>query len=296
MSAYDDAEASVEDSEPRELFVISINDGVQVWRHTSATRDISYGGNVYTVLAMDRDNIAITMPGKEKDLTLTLPIDHAFVKRWLQLGIPPLNASLTVYRQNGGETRTKWAGDIASLGGIDKGVAKFRVPSRAGEWMLRPIPSMVASRSCPHFLFDTNCGVARTEVGPTALPHRQITTVIYVNGRDVRVDLPDITAGDPLRDDWADQGELYHPSTGERMTVQVQTDLNPGTGTVADLRLQFPVVGLKVGDTVHVFAGCRLDITTCRTKFDNKQRFGGAPQMPLKNPFTPAGWGILDNV
>lgn len=292
---YASAEASVQDSEPRERFVISVNDGATVYRHTSATRDTTYDGDYYTTIALDRGAVAITMPGELQDLTLRLPIDHPLVKRWPQLGVPPMKVELTVYRDNGGETRTIWYGEILSMRSR-RGTAEFRVPSKVGEWMMRPIPALVASRSCPFFVGDTNCGVDMTGAGPTAVPHRVVTTVTYVNGRDVRVNLSTIPAADPLREGWCEGGRIKHVATGEWMTIHTQTDLNPGTSTVADLRMQLPIPGLKVGDSVEVYASCRLDITTCRVKFDNKQRFGGAPQMPLKNPFTPQGWGILDNV
>jgi hypothetical protein len=65
---YESAETSVQDSEPRELFTISVNSGVNLYRHTSATRDISWEGVLFTALALQRDEVAITMPGQDKDL------------------------------------------------------------------------------------------------------------------------------------------------------------------------------------------------------------------------------------
>jgi hypothetical protein len=292
VTAYDTAEASVEDSQPRELVSISINDGVTVYRHTSSVRDIVYGGNTYTAIPIERGPVTVTMPDKEEDCVLTLPIDHALARRYTKYGTPPKKIAVTIYRQNGGITEQIWGGEISSMS-CEGRVASFRIPSRAGQWMLRPIPAFTASRACPFFVFDSNCGVSRTGSGPSGLPHKVTTTVLYVNGRDVRVDLSTITASDPLRSDWAEEGELLHVTTGERMTVYKQTDLGPGVSTVADLQLQAPIVGLAIGDSVEVYAGCPLDITTCNDKFDNKEAFGGLPQLPKKNPFTPAGWGVL---
>jgi hypothetical protein len=292
---YLSAEQSVEDSEPRELFVIAINDDAQVWRHTSASHDISYGGDVYTAISLDREEVAVSMPERGQDLTLLLPIDHAFARRWTQGGVPPMKATLTVYSQNGGETETIWLGEITSMG-VTGALAKFNVPSRAGEWMLRPLPAFVASRSCPHFVFDGNCGVSRTGSGPSGLPHKVSTTVLSVNGRDIRVDMPTITASDPLRAEWAVPGELRHLATNEWVTIHLQTDENPGTGTTTVLRLENLVAGMAIGDVVEIYAGCYGDVATCREKFDNKENFGGLPQLPLNNPFTPQGWGVLGNV
>lgn len=284
------AEQSAEDSQPRELYSIVVNDGVTIYRHTSATRDISYSGDVYTSIALERGEVAITMPGDEKDLIVTLPIDHAFVRRWTAQAVPPRKAELTVYRQNGGETEQIWNGPITSMN-AESSVAKFRVPSRAGEWMLRLIPLFTAGRECSNVLYDTACTVSRTgSFG--GLAFKVTTTVIYVNGRDVRVDL-----GDTDRNgSWAEGGELLHTATGDRMTITLQTDLNAGISAVADLRMQMQIVGLKVGDSVEIYAGCDHDMTSCRDKFDNRPNFRGFPSMPSQNPWAPAGYGPKGNV
>lgn len=283
------AAQSVQDSEPRELFTISVNDGVTVYRHTSATRDIIYGGNRYTSIAMERGEVAITMPGDEKELILTLPIDHAFVRRWTAQAVPPRKVELTVYQQDGGETEQIWNGPITSMN-ADKSVAKFRVVSRAGEWMLRLLPKTTAGRECSNVLYDAACAVSRTgSFG--GLAFKVTTTVIYVNGRDVRVDLGSTSRNGT----WAEGGELLHTATGDRMTIALQTDLSPGVSAVADLRMQMPIYGLKVGDSVDVYAGCDHSIAVCRTKFDNKPNFRGFPSMPSQNPFTPAGYGPKGN-
>ena len=290
MTAYDTAEASVQDSEPRELFVISVNDGVTVYRHTSATRDIVYLNNVYTSIALERGELAITMPGDEKDLIVTLPVDHAFVRRWTAQAVPPRKAELTAYRQNGGETETIWNGPITSMN-AEGSVAKFRVPSRAGEWMLRLIPSITAGRECSNVLYDAACAVSRTgSFG--GLAFKVTATVIYVNGRDVRVDL----GSTDRNGTWAEGGELLHTATGDRMTITLQTDLSPGVSAVADLRMQMQIVGLAVGHSVDVFAGCDHSIAVCSDKFDNRPNFRGFPSMPSQNPFTPSGYGPKGNV
>lgn len=283
---YESAETSVQDSEPRELFTISVNSGVNFYRHTSATRDISWEGVLFTALALQRDEVAITMPGQDKDLILTLPIDHPFVRRWTQQGIPPQLCTLEAYRQNGGETEVLWFGSITSMN-ASGGVAKFRVPSLAGEWMLRPVPSFTVGKDCGHVLFDTGCGLSRTG-SHGGLAFKVTATVTYVNGRDIRVDLGDTDRNGT----WAEGGEVVHALTGERMGIATQTDLSPGSSSVADLRMHLQIVGLAVGHTVDIYAGCNHTIAECNTRFGNKANFVGFPQAPSKNPFVPAGYGV----
>lgn len=286
-----DAEASAEDSEPRELFVISINDGVTVYYHTSGTRDIFYNGNMYTAIAMERGEISVTMPGGgETDLTLTLPIDHALARRWTAQGVPPRFVDLRVLRQNGGATETIWYGNLTSMAPEGR-IARFRVPSRAGEWMLRPIPAISTGRDCSHILYDTGCTVSRTG-SHSGLAHKVTTTVTHISGRDIRVDLADVARNGT----WAEGGEVVHSITGERMAIALQTDLNPGISSVATLRLQMQIVGLQVGHFVDIYRGCLHDIGTCNDNFGNKENFAGFPQLPSKNPFVPAGYGVAGNI
>lgn len=286
MTAFDTAESSVQDSQPIELFYISVNDGVDEYWHTSGVRDVSWNGDTYTAIAMERGEVAITMPGAEKDLTVTLPIDHALVRRWTARAIPPRKVDVTVYRQNGGVTEQIWNGPITSMN-AENGVAKFRVPSRAGEWMLRPLPATTSGVECSNVLYDSRCGVSRTG-SKDGLAFKVTASVIYVSGRDVRVDL-----GDVLRNGtWAENGELVHTESGERMTISLQTDLNAGISAVADLRMQFQINGLAVGDSVDVYAGCDHNVVVCNSKFGNRQNFGGFPLMGFGILFFPNGGSI----
>lgn len=282
--AFLDAEASSESSEPRELVRIVRSDGV-THHHTSASRDIVYEGNVYRAIPIQRGEIAVTMPGEEKDLVLALPIDHPLCRRYTQQGVPPKRITCTIYRQNGGVTEQIWVGEITSMS-AERGVAKFRVPSRAGEWMLRRIPTATVGRQCPHILYSAPCGVDRNG-SHGGLAHKVATTVISVSGRDVTVDLGSTSRNGT----WAEQGEVLHVGTTERMTVGRQTDLNPGTSAVARLTMQMQIVGMKVGDAVEIYRGCAHTIAACHSNFGNRDSFGGFPAMPTSDPFIPAGTG-----
>ncbi len=287
MTAFDTAEGSVQDSEPREYFSISINGGVTIYRHTSGSRDLTIGGQVFTAIAMQRGELTVTMPGEEAEMTLALPIDHPYVRRYTQESTPPQQTTVTVYRLNGGVSEQIFVGDITSMN-VDRGVARFRVPSRAGDWMLRVIPVSTVSRTCPHILFSTPCGVSRTGAGPLGLAFKRTTTILAVDGRDIKVDLDD---SNRIGTEWAVDGEVYHSLTGERETVRVQTDISPGSSTLTWLTLHSVIVGLKVGDSVDIFAGCSHDIQTCNDKFGNRHAHGGFPQLPDVNPFIPTGTG-----
>lgn len=289
---FESAEGSVQDSEPRELFEFQISPptGV-VYRHTSATRDIQYNGNFYTAIPIKRSAIGVlTTEAKEKEVEVLLPVDHALVRRYFAQGLPPKRISFTLRRQNGGQTETLWAGDVTSLS-VSGGTARILIPSRAGAWMLRPIPSATITQSCPLILYSTLCGVSRAGSSPGGVAHQCVTTIISVNGRVIRVDLGDTDRNGT----WAENGEVLHVASAERMTVRVQTDVDPGSSSVADLTMQSPIYGLKVGDTAHVFAGCDhaiAGLNGCTPKFGNRQNYGGMPHLQDKNIFLPGSYGL----
>lgn len=281
-------EASEQDSSPRELY--DITHGVTIYRLTSADHDIVQNGQLYTATPMMRGEIgAPIVDDNESDLEVTLPIDHAFVRRYLQQFVPPQKITVLLRRMYfpSGDVETVFVGEITSMSCDDDNTeATFRVPVRSSEAAVRQLPVLSVSRACPYILYGPGCLVDRNaSVG--GLAHKVSATVLYVNGRDVRVDLADTDRNGI----WAEGGELVVTSgtaLGERMSIRSQSDLNPGFSSVADLSMQLPIPGLQVGHSVDVFAGCDHTIDGeegCRIKFDNKDNFGGFPSLPTANPF-----------
>lgn len=267
-----------------ELITIVRSDGV-TYRHTSAAHDVVHDGQRYTAIPLERSEATITMPGEEKELTLTLPVDHGLARRWVQMSVPPKRVSVTITRLEDSTASTVWMGDITSMG-VEGKLAKFRVPSRAGEWMLRLIPTRTVGRTCPVALYSDACGISESG-SHNGLAHKVTTTAIAVAGRDVTVDLGSLDRNG----DWAERGAIRHVTTGEIMAVTLQTDRAPGSSTVSVLRMQFPIVGLKAGDSIEVLAGCDKRMETCHTKFGNRQNFQGFHTLPTANPFVQDGAG-----
>ncbi len=284
-----DAILTIESAEQIGKFVELIDITYQLVAHriTTADHDVSYLGVLYTATPAHRSHVGTpSVTDDSAEMELTLPIDHAFVRRYLQMLIPPLRPMVTVRRLYlpTEDIEFLWTGDITSMAVDDDNTeATFRCPPRASEAARRLLPTLAVSRSCPYFLYGPGCNVSRSaSVG--GLAHRVSATAIYVNGRDVRVDLGSVSRGGT----WSELGELVVTSgtgNGDRMSIRKQTDLSPGFSSVADLSMQLPIPGLKNGDSVDVYAGCDHTIDTCRVKFENKDNFGGYPQLPDENPF-----------
>lgn len=276
-----DDEMSAENSQPREY--MDIVHGTTTYRIAFGTRDMEVGSNVYPALPAARGEVGVASSSSRKEMTLTLPSNHALVRRYCQMGNPPKKIMATLYRKQlrSGLSRVWFSGQISALEFSNDGTeATFTIPERAGEVLLRVLPTTTADRRCQNTLYDSRCKVDRTSV-----LFKLTTTVLYVNGRTVRYD-----QGNTAADGWAINGELVHVASGEPATV-----LSHGyvglPSSIVEIELQMPIPGMQVGDTIEVYAGCDLSLAQCIARFANKDNFRGMPQLPQGNPHLPEGVG-----
>lgn len=262
MTFLDD-ESSAENNRPLELYVVEFP--TDVYYFVSGNRDYTEGAIIYKAIPIARTEVAQPGPNNQADVAISLPVNHPIVTRYLNQGIPPRYIQAVIYRKQirSGITERIWGGRVTSMA-IEDRVAKLRVPSRASELMLRTIPQITRGKLCPHILYDTMCRISRSSYVVS-------TTVLFVSGRKVRVDMGDLAKGGA----WAESGELVHVASGERMTIANQADLNPGVSSVTELTMQMQIPGMANGDAVEVYAGCDHTINTCHFKFDNRYNFGG---------------------
>jgi hypothetical protein len=289
----DSYEASVQDSEPREFMLI--NHGTTNYRIAFGNRELVVGADIYLPIAAERSDQIVSGVGKHGDMQLKLPIDHALVKRWLLLGVPPFPVTATLWRmQTDGSTEMQWTGELADLDWDDECTeARFRIPSLATQTLVRRLPMLPATRTCPHTLGDKFCRVDLDGSNPDAVPYRCTTNVISVDGRDVTIDLSNVPAGYTYRGSWLVKGVLEHVATGEKMTITTQADLAPGVGTTTKIKIHLPIPKMKNGDSVTVTVGCDWKNPTCKSKFNNLKHNGACTFMPYKNPHVP-GFGAED--
>lgn len=256
------SESSVEASSPREG--IKIEMAAVTYRIATGTRDVTINSELYTALPAQRGTVSLATTERQDTLVVSMPMSHAVPQRWLAQGSPPKHAAVSVYRQQGANYQRIWHGFVASVGAGGNGIALIKVPSRLDAKLARRLPTVTVGRSCPHVLYDANCRVSRAA-------HDVNATVASVDGRVVTVST---IGGNP--DDWAEFGELLHVASNQSMTIYSQV------GTT--ITMQRPIVELRVGDSVTVYAGCAHDIGTCHTKFSNRVNFGGFPQFDTRRP------------
>lgn len=298
MTTFLEDEASSDASEPRELFDITIS--ATTYYLTSASRDIVYLGNRYISEAINRGptDVAQVRENGSNEIEIKLRVDHPIVRRWLAQGVPPKVATVVVWRQQvrSGLVEKIWTGNIASIS-VEESEGKLTVTCLLGESFRRRLPTITVGTQCSHVLYGSGCNVSRAGSNVAAITYLCTTTVIYVNGRDVRVDLSNVPANYLLRSTWLQFGELKHVASGERMTIAEQVDPNPGISTVTQVTMQLQIVGMNVGDSVELYAGCAHEVITCQQKFNaNQVNYGGFPALPTKNPFFPTGLGVMEQV
>ena len=280
MTSFDTAEKSTQDSRPRDLYQLTI--GNQTYYLTSGVRSVSYGGHLWAAYQISRGTAPVADEGgTPKQLEITLPMSHPLCQRYMAQGTPPKICTVVIYRLqvDAGTAILLWSGDVVSLK-FDQHMATLLVTPTASRLLGRRLPTVTASRSCGHALYDGMCNLNRDSFKVT-------TTVIQVDGRKVKVDI-----GSSHANPWSVFGDVYHPSSGERMDIVAQQDLGPPS-TVVWLTMQAPIVGLNTGDSVEVSPGCDHTIQTCLSKFNNKDNFGGMPQLPSTNPFMWTGLGTV---
>jgi hypothetical protein len=263
---FDTTEKSIQDGRPRELYTFELSGGT--YRLTPSKEDETYGGNVYTSTpGLSRGNVAETPLGQQRELTVSLPVNHAIAASLIRNGIPPRGATLTILRFHDptDSAYQVWVGGIAEIQtepNTQEPYARLRVPSLIEIAFDVKLPIAKASRICQHALYGPGCRAVRGGANVSVL--------------DVDGYLVTLAIGDP--DGFLNGGEIVRIIDNEARTIVEQV------GNVCRVDVPFPA--LASGETVNIVPGCDGLIATCRDKFDNVVNFGGLPLLPLDNPST----------
>jgi hypothetical protein len=285
MTTFAEDKASAWHDRPIEYYDVVCSTG-EVFQLASGNRDLQVGSKIYKATPVERSElVSPNVDGSSKDVELSIPVDHAIVSRWTQIGGPPQQTAVTAWQkqERSGLSEQQWVGLVTEIV-CDGNIAKLSIPARVANNVGRYLPTVTTSLGCPYILYDEMCTVDRESFKVAA-------AVIAVNGRDVTVNMGDF-AKIGLNPGWAALGMLIHIPTNAPITILAQTDIDPAHSTLAVLTMQRPLAAMKVGDGLAVYAGCDHTPTTCDVKFNVIHRYGGTPYAPAVNPFVPGGSGI----
>tara|TARA_R110002167_G_C12707228_1_gene655162 strand:- start:52859 stop:53686 length:828 start_codon:yes stop_codon:yes gene_type:complete len=265
-------EASLESSQPIELYTISIGASIQRW--TSAEDDITEAADVFSAVSISREKITDGgSDNKQQSMTLTVPGDNTIATQYIN-SVPGVKADVIIeriQRLDGAsyEVIRIFEGRIESVAFEQQGrLAKIKVEPRISA-QAREIPRFTYQGLCNHVLYDARCQVDDTS-GSFRLSAAAVTAEV---GRTITV-----TGADANGDGYYTGGFVESNGGADHRLIIDQT------GTVLTLHLPFGAAVLATN--VNVFAGCDHTIATCKSKFDNVINYGGFAYIPTKNPFS----------
>ena len=270
--SYLQSETYLEKNVPCELFKFIIGDGGEGFEvyYTNLDETITYDGNVYVPICIERDSIKASIEVSSQTLQITVPRDNAIVSLFRNF-IPQDEVYLTIYRKHrdDADTITIWFGKIVETefkGSecIIKGMHIIGFFDRQG-------PSNSFIHGCSHCFGDEYCGLdLETAVTVEGLPIKHENIVIDTID-DTKVNL---TGSDIV--DLACAGGLVINQYGEKRTVTYKN------GTA--IQINYPFEYIEEDDQITIYEGCPKTFESCSELFNNNFNFSGCKFIPFRNP------------
>lgn len=262
--SYTAIESSVQQGAPVELY--QVFQGAKRWYYCTGEQPVTYQSIDYTPYPIRRDRIKQSTDVFKNSIRLTFPRDNDFASQFI--GFAPEDVtSITVlrghYTDTAGEFITYWKGRVQSAKATDSQVELECEPIYTS--IRRPGLRAKFEYGCRHALYGHGCGVGREAYKLEGL------VLDLVGGLNVTVQgaslFPDgyFTGGILVSDDAASRFIVGH--VGAVVTVSR------------------PINSLAAGQNARLYPGCDHLRTTCESKFNNLDNFGGFPWIPSRNPF-----------
>lgn len=255
----------------RPFFLYLFRRGGVEYRFTSLPTDLTrtvagVSGTVWTAAPISHGRIPYSSESYRSEFPITFPLSDAFARGFLApLGIEP--ASVTVWRgflnDPDAELVVKYKGTV--IGGRPSesaGTITLVCMSGLSQLMRRGL-SAVFQRPCRHVVYFGGCRLNLAD-------HQTVATVsaLTVDGLTATV------AAAAGQDDGYYRAGIIEFNGAREMIV---------SHVGATLKLTAPLPGLAAqiaadgSASIKIAPGCNLTMSTCRTRFDNLNNFGGFP-------------------
>lgn len=261
---YNVFERSVEDGSPVELY--EFNRGSLAWRFTSADDGVIFNTKSYAAEPMERTAIESTQERQRSSIQIKVKRDNVIADMW-RVSPPTDIITVTVTRYHRGDTEgvVIWMGRVTNVEW--SGAMSTLNCEPVFTSMQRPGLRRNYQRQCPHVLYSGACGVsmaAEKVTGPVAA----------ISGTNLTV-----TGLNAYADGYFSGGFVeWETVTG----IFERRFISSHVGNVITLAQAF--YGIAIGQSVNAYPGCDHTLTTCTSKFSNKDNYGGFPYIPIKNP------------
>lgn len=262
--SYADRMSVTEQPQTAELYKIKL--GNTYLYMTSGDAPVHFKLNNYLPAPIKRGHFALDRSMKTVDLSLNIPVTLAFGEH---ISRAPYSSTIVeLYRVflDAPDTDAKllFTGNVERV--TVKGYVAQVLVRSINRTLSRKFPRFFYQTTCNHMIFDSGCGLLRSDF---VLP----AVIASIGGSQVVVEeLPDFQNN-------ALQGGILVVNGEERLiTTQIGTTLT----------LLVPLTGAQVGMEVDLYPGCDGNPGTCRG-YDNIANFFGMPYIPTRNPVL---WGF----
>ena len=240
------------------------------WNYTSGDVEVVYDGSTYEPAPIQRGNVELDVELQKSSLKIGFA--HIVEPLTEFIKIAPENmiwilVSKLHRQQTPLETSTVFVGIVQRVGFNDEQAEAECVGFES--FLEKQACRYRYQASCNNTIYDTRCGVSEATYEVTAtvdsisadgLTITSTTFGAQANGYFTRGYITENVTGAPKR--------LVTGHTGNDITIRYKID------------------SLESGDTVKIYPGCDLQVSTCQNKFSNLSNFFGMPYTPVDNPVT----------
>jgi uncharacterized phage protein (TIGR02218 family) len=261
---YNAKETSRHEGSPVELYRFAHE--ATVWNWTSADTEQTDGSEVYTPIAISRNEIHQSQEDHAGNIEIRVPRDNAVAALFIAY-VPSSSVGLTIRRYHRLDDDEEWI--IAFVGEV----LSTKYDAESSEWVLTCGPATeVFRRTIPIALYQPQCNYAvYSEACGANKESKKVTgTVSAISGFTITS-----TAFGAHPDGYFNSGFVQF---GNETRF-----INDHAGNV--LTLMNPFTDLEVSDSVDAYPGCMRTEADCDDKHDNLANHLGFPRIPLKNPF-----------
>lgn len=263
--SYDALETSISGSTAIRLYDFSRS--FLHYRYTSADRDITWLGELYTAIAISDEGKVESGEAAQETFTVDAPIDFEIAA--LFNVVPPsqkILLTVTDIHQGDAAAEVFWTGQVSK---VTRPYGKVQLACEHIISAMRVVGLTLGwQRSCPYSTYDSECGAnkeaQRVRGTLTAVTATTISAAEFAAKPDGFFD------GGIL--EWTDADGIIE----RRMIVSHVGD------TLTLLISAFP---LAPDAAVSAFPVCDNTPDTCNGKLANIPNYGGAPGLPGKSPF-----------
>ena len=206
-------------------------------------------------------------------VSLTVSVKHPMIRRYF-LSNPTEKLFLRVIRVNSGLPKPSAANSYQIFYGVLAGVA-FKGP----QCVLSFNPKIMNEKAMiPRFLFQKVCNWCLFQPGTCKLNADDYVTTSVILSWDLDTRSCVINAPEPSPDYWG-LGR-FHPTN--KIIIPVLRSAAVDESTTRLFLASWPAETELTNS--QVWPGCNKLLTTCVTKFNNRDNFGGHPYIPALNP------------